>query len=289
MAITNAQHPDETMKKFLCKRFFNLIIPLFIFEFINYIYISLSYFVGLKDEYYGALGFLGIFVNMRGVMWANGYWFLSAFFVAEVIIKFLIKTIYRRNRGKTYFGLSVIFLYAIGFVYLRYVGVVLPWNIDIGIFCASFIGIGFLLWDMGCMGRLLQPKMMILWCLIASIAYMAMPDKGFCNFWKSNFRYPILMFFTSVGYSLFIMALSRLLAPQPLLEFLGKNSMAYYALGSMVQAGLYKVMVLAGKNVDLVILGILEFVLALAMTTVCVIIYSKCYDAALKVGHTYKH
>ena len=215
---------------------------------------------------------------MRNVKWADVFWFLSAFFAAEIIIKFLITKIYYIYRGKLLFILSMAALYAAGFAYLRYVKIVLPWNIDIAVFCASYIGLGFLLWDTRYIDKIAKPKAMILMLAAATIAYALMPDKSTCSFWKSNFQYPFLMLFTSVGYSLFVMAVSKRMHGSSFLEFLGRNSLQYYALGRMIQTGLHKAMTLVGKNLDIITLSILDFALALIISTVCVIIYNKFYS-----------
>lgn len=151
-------------------------------------------------------------------------WFFTAMFLAQMIFLALLK--YTRRTGGLIAGLA--FCALVGYAFSFYGGVRPPWSLDTAFTAVAFIGLGHLfrekifgLSTAGCWG-------LVAVCLPLSLVAASL-NSDVDMTWN---RYGnIAWFYTaSLAGTLFCLGLSRLLAHNRVLEYLGRNSIIFFPL-----------------------------------------------------------
>lgn len=116
---------DRTITGFIKRKVKSLLIPYLMYSFVYIIF----YFV-INTFGNGTIDLvkriLGIFISVRNSEYSIGLWFLLILFVAEVALAIIVRAI------KNTFILAIVIgsLLFINFLYVNYIGVVLPWGVD---------------------------------------------------------------------------------------------------------------------------------------------------------------
>ena len=84
--------------------------------------------------------FLGLFINLRATDYGLGVWFLTCIFVTYILGYITLKCYKRCNYKKYIIVIFMITYGVLGFLYAKFIHIVLPWALD-----ASFIAILFFL------------------------------------------------------------------------------------------------------------------------------------------------
>ena len=121
----------------------SLIIPYFSFSIIVYIWFLVRYRIGDIDYSSSLLKpLIGTIIGIRNTDWTvhiGALWFLNSLSITELLFYFL-KTRLKTNRLVV---IALIITSIIGYLYSRFLGEPLPWNID-----AAFMAVFFSVRDM---------------------------------------------------------------------------------------------------------------------------------------------
>ena len=137
--LSGCVYKRRSFKEFILKNIKSCFIPYWTLGVVIWgFYVIVNLFVGEKGLYGSNLEMLWNLVKQQGY-WT--IWFLACLFISQILF-FVID---RLSNDKDYLGLLLSSVVCIaGFVYYRFGGHVLPWNIDIACIAQFFMRLGYL-------------------------------------------------------------------------------------------------------------------------------------------------
>lgn len=170
---------------------------------------------------------LGTFFELRGSTYSIIPWFLITITFVEVIFYVISKYLKKEK---------VIIIILVGlivnYIYLKFIGKILPWGIDITMLCLSFFSIGFYTKNYMdiFLDRIKWRDIVIMYAItvvvsIINLNYFVIPDI------YAGVTGNILIFFSSAIFGIFAtFALSKKINKLSVVEFIGQNSIIFYSL-----------------------------------------------------------
>lgn len=122
--------------QFLLSKIKNIVIPMISFNIIQILFECLYYNLLLHNKEYAMHAQLDKFVD---IIWGGYLWFLPCLFVAENIFYWLVKL----GKKYSYIGTLSVILFTVGCLYVRNIGISLPWKIDTALLIMPFLAMGY--------------------------------------------------------------------------------------------------------------------------------------------------
>lgn len=177
---------------------------------------------------------LQIFYGVNSEFFVTPLWFLTCLFVVEVFFWLLL-----RLRVKTVIAAVVLGLFVFGLYYWTYMDIKhFPhafWNMDQACFYLYFFAVGYTVYRCNLVERVLCPK----WKSCAVVALSAVVF-ALAFFVRENvaatWQFLLMQAVMCNAGLLACIALGRLIRENSVLNFVGRNSLAFFALHMMVQA-----------------------------------------------------
>lgn len=220
--------------EFVIKKVKTLLIPLFSFSIIIMIFEYLFYGIICGNPDFGPTlmieRFIGIFYQGRGIRYESYLWFLSCLFITENIFYFVIK-IMKDNIGRIMISTSI--LLTAGFIYLKTVGILLPWNIEKSFIAVFFVAIGYIIKKIG-LEKIKDVNLFAFYILcvinIVSTYYNYIYIGRNIDFYIGDLGNPILFMLQSLSAIFAWIIIANRIKELKWLQFIGKNSLIYYGL-----------------------------------------------------------
>lgn len=236
--------PKQIMifKDFFMKKVKTIVLPYFVFGFVNFIFCILYLRYYLHDYKINSLLIpiksLFCFNTEGGLLVANALWFLTALFIVEIIFYFMLK--YIRSKKKMLFVLIAFSL--ISYAYSIFFKARLFWGIDIAISAVFFYGIGFLFKQAGDKIKLVVLKSNIFYIILGlGISFVTIFLNGQVDMRVIRYNNYFLFYFNAlVASGVYIMLASYICKIKfmknlvKILADIGKNSIIYLVLNQMV-------------------------------------------------------
>lgn len=151
--ITYNAEKYSDFKLLLKDKIKSLIVPYFIFSFINLIWdLAWDVIYFFKDDVRFPINetvkhIIGIFLQIRTTAFGPGVWFIPCIFVAFILLRFIVWTSTTKNNkgGKFRAILLACLSLIVGCIYCEYVDIKLPWGIDAAFVAVFFMTLGNLL------------------------------------------------------------------------------------------------------------------------------------------------
>ena len=138
----------EGYKTFLIKKIKSLIIPLISFSIIHIIFDLIYYNFLLNNSEYSLKieinKLIGIVFQQRSGVYGAMLWFIPCLFVAENIFYWICRLTKNNNTFLMMF-ISAVSLYFMGVLFIKKIGILLPWCIEISMIAVLFITLGYIL------------------------------------------------------------------------------------------------------------------------------------------------
>lgn len=227
---------DMPAEKFIVKRIKGLVLPYFIFSFIDILFWAMVH--GLRHE--------TINVQLNGTLLAirnspltvhNGdLWFLTSLFVSELTLYGIYKLAKARS---AVIALLLAAVFVAGAAYNRAGGGSLPWAIDTVPFVVVFLWVGYQFaahyaaWVHAVSRRAISIPLVAL--VLAAVSVAAWHLNGQVDLWGSIVGDYLLYVVAGVaGAGLVIVLFDRYIRRAPLLSYIGQNSLIVFALHKQV-------------------------------------------------------
>lgn len=215
---------DIELKEFIKKKNKGLLRPYLIFSLFNCIVFAFR-----THELKGIIkSLIGIIIPIRGTSLTicNGtFWFVIVLFISEVILFFIIK--YLNNDKKI--ALCLIIFSILGYLYYRYIGIKLPWNMDAALVAVVFVGLGYLSKKYININSIKYKQILLLFILNLIIGMLNKKIDMFSNQYGNYLLFylaAISGIFMNVG---IIIKINNIINIK-ILEYIGKNSFVFLAL-----------------------------------------------------------
>ncbi|MEC1449983.1 acyltransferase family protein [Bacillus haynesii] len=234
---------NMTFTSFLFKKIKTLLLPYFIFSVLAYLFWVLVErhftFTGSSDVD-PVVPFKGIFYSMPDdyMLTHNpALWFLTCLFVVEMLF-FIIK---RWGRGRLFIVIAVMVTAVLGYLNDQYVGIKLPWNIEVALTAIVFYSAGFLLKNNL---KEMRDRRTLLLTLLLFIAVGCLQTLNVRVDMRANeYGNMAIFYITSFLGTAGVIFSSFKLEKAKLLQFLGKNSLIilvlHYPVIRMLKAIVY--------------------------------------------------
>ena len=167
-------------------------------------------------------------------------WFLSCLFFSELIFFYLIKTL-RNDLYKI--GQKIVLLTILGLLYYRYINVSLPFKLDTCLIAISFIFLGYLFRRNKYIDiNKYKSKKVFIICICINILTGFIPYKMFnlgLNMNKHSYGIEPLCFLAAIS-GIFIVVIISLRIHSYIIQYIGKNSLIFFALHQAIFLDLLK-------------------------------------------------
>mgnify|MGYP005756816169 CR=1 FL=1 len=213
--------------EFVISKFKTLIIPYIVFKIFNdlvyYIYAQLGFVID-NTNYIDRI--IGIILQIRETKFESGLWFLTCLFLIENMYYFMIKYLSEIKKLICVFIVGIV-----GCIYIEMVGYNLPLYIDIALICLPFFYIGNVLKNINI--DISSNKNIIIFIVlhfVAMILNYKLTGKSI-NIYFNTFGYYPLFYIEGIFGSLAVISIiKRTRLKNKWLQYIGKNSLIYYAL-----------------------------------------------------------
>ena len=211
----------------------SLIIPYFSFSIIVYIWFLFRYQIGDIDYSSSLLKpLIGTLIGNRNTDWTvhiGALWFLTCLFITELLFYFL-KT---RLKTNLLVSIALIITSFLGYLYSRFLGEPLPWNIDAAFIAVLFFGAGYVYKEnTQTLSHFLNMKGLLIFCFLNIVT-------GYLNFLFSGERvdmyeshyghYALFVISAFSGIMAFLIAVQKI-GTNAVFQYIGRNSLIYLAL-----------------------------------------------------------
>ena len=229
------------IKSFFTKRFRQLIIPYFIFYFMNYL-LWLIIFGGLgQDKISPIISMLnGCVNNASGTanITAGPLWFITTLFVAEIYMFYIKK--YFKSTPKILIALSISAI--LGYMFSQVAEFRLPWNMDIGFTAVVFYGLGYIVKKEKIIHKLFSKNyvldfLLFIFFLIlsGSLSLYSLPEYTLNNLGKNIFA----TYIGAISGTLALIYLAKMINQNKVIELIGRNTYVILAFHLPVMYVLY--------------------------------------------------
>ena len=238
--------------------------------------------------------FIGIFLGHRGTPYYFSMWFLTAIFAAEVILYFI-----SRISGDRLWALclTVVLFSLLSWFILENIDDGFYWSLDLTPIAVSFIALGYIV-------KLYKDKIRLLFnpaffvlaaALNVTFAYLNHRVCGRADLYYTKMGNYFYYMLAAVAGSWAVIIFCKFIKKMPVLEYIGRNSIVYYAFQNAVFIGGAEKIVQELSSLG----GIFDnriFMLILAVTLSCIGLavwseaITKCFPILLgKPKHTLKN
>lgn len=236
--------PKQIMrfKDFFVKKVRTIILPYFVFGFVNFVFCILYLRYYLHDYKLNSLlvpiKSLFCFNTEGGLLVANALWFLTTLFIVEIVFYFMLK--YIKSKKKMLFALIAFSL--ISYAYSIFIKARLFWGIDIAISAIFFYGIGFLFKQAGDKVKHVVLKSNIFYIILGlGISFVTIFLNGQVDMRVIEYNNYFLFYFNATITSFVYIMIASYICKFKIMKYLvkvladiGKNSMIYLVLNQMV-------------------------------------------------------
>ncbi len=215
-------------KPFLIKKFKTLIVPYFCFGGVILIYTLMT--AGFTT--YNFFDFMKHLLLQQRFL---TLWFIACLFFAEVIFYFILKLTKQDNRK---ISIIIIGLAVMSYLYYRYININLLWNIDTCLTAIPFLGLGFVIKNnkQDFLEKFVKYRYVFFLLMINTIAgyfNYKLYHTGIDMFWNTYNNFVLFYLSATAGILAFILFV-RLLPINKAIQYIGENSLIYYALHQSV-------------------------------------------------------
>lgn len=255
---------------YIKKRVKQLLIPWTAYMFLDFAY-QLFGILFLNKEVDMLHKMIGIFVQIRGTDYSTGSWFIPLLFGVEVLVGGIIRS------SKKQQSVYVILLAIIGFLYAEFVGVVLPWGVDVIPVIVPYVYIGYC-YKVKCKEPITTNSILRIFIIV--LALMFNVGANLINItilgtqvdmYTMSYGNPILYYMSALAGVILIVYLCKGFLQKrdiTFLKWIGKNTLHIYCLHSYI--------ILIGKKICNYIQQFIDipniifyFVLAMSTMVVC--------------------
>ncbi len=227
--ISGMFHPTLTTKETFIKRTKTILLPYFIWASLLYLF---WFFVGKNYGNSSTLqlspldNFIGIFYSQGGqkyMDWGIPLWFLPCIFLVFLLFSFISKL---KNKNIVY--LSSLFIVLVGFLWAKFVGIHLPWSIDVAMVALGFYTLGYFLFKKIKQLTKLQTLAGFVIFLIINIAtFYSNPVK--IDMYRSIYGNELLFFISGFSGALAMVLFFKLFPVFTFFSYLGKHTITILA------------------------------------------------------------
>ncbi len=235
----------STFKDFSKHKINTLLIPSLYFAIIiNLVNYGLSILSGKTSNINIVYKVSAIFLELRGGKLGFIPWYLTCLFICSLLMYPILRYISLRK----IFVLSIV-MSIIGYLYSSYLGIVLPWSIDIAINGLPFMILGYLFTKRKLFfnNYIFNIKMFPIYFLFniicGSINYI-LTGKRLDMYINSYGNYFLYIGAAISGILMTIVVCKKIVMPQ--ISFIGRNSLIYYCLHNNIMDFIY---IILGNNI----------------------------------------
>lgn len=264
---------EGKLKKFVYKKVRGVLFPYFCFALLWVLFCFLKNFI-VESDFNLFRALLSIVLPYSGRVGGSAYnlWFLPCLFLSQILIAVVV---YGKGLGKVIAILAWTIFLMLGIFVKNYCSLLYATAL-----ASVFVGFGFYISNYF-VPKLKSRKVGLqimtaviggfthISCLILNVVIL----KNTLDFSAASFGIVPIYMLGGLGGSVFFIGIVSILKDIPPLEYVGKNSLVYYALH-------YEILAIVGFVVfkfigDSLLMEIIIFVLTLVLTTVVVWIYNK--------------
>ncbi len=227
--ISGMFHPKKVTTSVIKRRAKMILVPYFIWAFLLYFFwffIGRKYGVSSGYDLSPLNNFIGIFFAQGGKVfmdWGIPIWFLPCIFMV-----FIYFSAIRKIKNKTISNSALIIGVLIGFFWSRFVGIHLPWSLDVALVAMGFYAIGNALKE-GLI-NLSKKKALIIGVLFLSINILMFHfNTAKIDMYRSIYGEEILFFISGLSGSLAVILLLKSFPVFKFLAYLGKHTIVLLA------------------------------------------------------------
>lgn len=220
-------------KIFIKNKIFKLVIPYFLLLVVLWLLTAGISIVFDGYDYAYLKSFIGIIISNRATSYYLAMWFVLVTFEAEILFYFILRLIQYLSKALKnwmYIMVSIISL-TIGIIILRYTKG-LMFCLDLLPFGLGFITIGnYIKENKEVFLKVFKAKFFIIVFLVFNLLFTFLNYNvaGKIDLYESNIGNPIYFIMHSLFGSLFIINISFLIRKNAILEYIGKNTLVFYA------------------------------------------------------------
>ena len=179
--------------------------------------------------------FIGIFVGQRGSTYYFSMWFITAIFLSEIILYIWARMI--KNK-KIFFASGFAVSAILGVSIIKNIQNGFYWSADLVPIAISFIIIGYCL-------KIYKQKlefskcknfliMIVMLAINIVVGYINFKENGRADLYELNIGNPIWYYISALSGSFAVIIFCKLLKKSAILEYIGRNSLIYYAFQKML-------------------------------------------------------
>lgn len=225
-------NPDKykTFKEMFKAKFKSLIIPYISFCLILWFW---EYIVKrptnfLNDKTFDK--FLGIFLGERGGTYYLSMWFIPALFLSEILLYILNKVL--KNK-KIFFTISSMIPAVLGCIIIKNINRGVYWSADLVPTAISFMTVGYFLKtyrEKIQFGKCKNAIIMIMMIAInIFVGYINYKNSGKADLYELNIGNSVYFYVSALSGAFAVILFCKLLNKCRILEYIGRNSLIYYA------------------------------------------------------------
>lgn len=271
----------KDIKTFFFKRIRSVVLYYLFFAQINVVWkvikAALSSEFSLKNL---SRDILGIIINIRGSEYGPGLWFLTAFVTGYFLFYFVFKESQKKLNVQI---LSAVGLIIVWMCYMHFIGIRLPWGIDVSPLIAFLLWIGYTARKYSVMLKVLGCKKTIYFLgfvfILSSIANYFMGGQVRVDIWSNSYGNFCLFLINAILGTAILCYFSNYISFSVLL-FLGKNSVFVYGLHGIPNEVLMAVSSkllnnLINNQIVLFVIGILITIVVLCWVGICITLFER--------------
>ena len=228
-------------KKFISRKIRTLLIPYFLFAFCSYFFWLI---IVRKLSFRGASllispwkPFVGIFYSIGTGEWRIplniALWFVTCLFVCEIAFWFISK--YAKDSKQLISILIIIGI--IGYLDSIFVNIKMPWSADVAMTAIVFYGTGYLMKrakaDM-VITELSDAKLSVLLIVIFCASIMTCYLNSPIDMNNNSYGNILLFYISAFAGIIFYLGISKIIKPNRLIRYIGKNTIVLIGLGGIV-------------------------------------------------------
>ncbi len=225
----------DNIRNFIIKKIRTLIIPMVVFSIINilvdYIFYGLLLNTSQRNIEYLINSLIGIILQQRGQTYNSYLWFLPCMFWVQILLYLLVKFL----KTKRNLVLVMLMLFTVGILFIKFVGIMLPWEIETSLIALIFTGIGFIVKDnIHFLGKVSKWYSIIAFVICGIITYINTVYNGEHVDLATNtiglpITYLIGAFSGICGWCILFYKMNNI----KILNYIGKNSLIYYSFSTV--------------------------------------------------------
>ena len=218
------KHRD--LKQFIRSRCYGLLIPSLTLGAITTLFNLMFSSIDVKTIWFRLLGAL---IQLRGGQFKMGLWFVTCLFVTELLFWCMMRFLKKPRRVIAALAVCSV----VGYLYVQLIGKIVPWSLDVMCISVGFFGAGYFcannyLAVFDKMSRIsLAP---LYFAVTASVLFINELLNQKIDMYMDKFGIYPLFYIGAFAGILMAVGVFKALPPLRPLVFLGRNTLAYYAI-----------------------------------------------------------